>query len=297
MRTRVLPPCVILLGVGCAPERPAPTPPDTAEQVARCPVSRPPEQAGRVSADRPVEASGLAYIDGVLWTHDDSGGLPELYALSPGGDLRATVSLTGAIQRDWEDLAVWRGADGTKLVVGDIGDNLAVHPSVVLYVVDVPGQVTDGSSPARAVTAIYEDGPRDAEALIVDDDGTFFILTKSFSGETGVYEGSLHDDTTPQVLSRRHTLVFGDAPLAGDRLVTAAAVDPLGRGVIVRTYLNLWWFPKRPSASAVDAFVEPPCRLIGAEEQQGEAVALDGENAWTLSEGSLQPIWKIPLQF
>ena len=54
------------------------------------------------------EASGLAAsrrTDGLIWTHNDSGGEPVLFALGTDGALRGKVRLEGVTNEDWEDLA------------------------------------------------------------------------------------------------------------------------------------------------------------------------------------------------
>jgi hypothetical protein len=86
-----------------------------------------------VSLDPAIaESSGLARssVDGVFWTHGDSGTEPLLFAIDREGRLRATVRVTGATNLDWEDLT----SDGAgHLWIGDIGNNannrrdLAVH--------------------------------------------------------------------------------------------------------------------------------------------------------------------------
>jgi hypothetical protein len=66
------------------------------------------------------ESSGLEYCRGKLWTHNDSGGEPEIYAINPGnGSIIQTITLEGATNVDWEDLA----ADGYYLYIADTGNN------------------------------------------------------------------------------------------------------------------------------------------------------------------------------
>ena len=90
-----------------------------------------------------TEASGLAVSrdnGGVVWTHNDSGGAASLYALGRRGELRATLPLSGAINVDWEDMAIGPGPAGGPdwLYAADIGDNDAVRPSVRVYRVAEP---------------------------------------------------------------------------------------------------------------------------------------------------------------
>ena len=54
------------------------------------------------------ESSGLAVSrrqPGVLWSHNDSGDGPNLYAIDLSGRLLATIPVANAAARDWEDIA------------------------------------------------------------------------------------------------------------------------------------------------------------------------------------------------
>ncbi|NJM26815.1 MAG: hypothetical protein HC859_16440 [Bacteroidia bacterium] len=56
------------------------------------------------------EASGLAASirnEGMLWTHNDSGGQPWLFLIDKQAHYRATLKLPVS-NRDWEDIAVAR---------------------------------------------------------------------------------------------------------------------------------------------------------------------------------------------
>ncbi len=86
--------------------------------------------AGRVDSAAGGELSGLVLSgDGVLWTLNDSGGAPQVLALSRTGRLRSAVTVAGATNVDWEDIAI----RGRTLYVGDIGDNQAQRPEIAVY--------------------------------------------------------------------------------------------------------------------------------------------------------------------
>jgi hypothetical protein len=74
------------------------------------------------------EASGVIegrVNSGILWTHEDSGSEPHVYAMTTTGRPRGTYILDGADAIDWEDIAAGPGADPatSALYVADIGDN------------------------------------------------------------------------------------------------------------------------------------------------------------------------------
>ncbi|HET6813152.1 MAG TPA: hypothetical protein VFJ69_03970, partial [Actinomycetota bacterium] len=145
------------------------------------------EVALRLEDPRILESSGLALSrrhPAVLWTHNDSGGGPELYAVGSDGRTLATLTLAGAEARDWEALAPGRDDRGRPaLLVGDIGDNQDLWPEVAVYRVTEPARLRDATVPAVRYRLRYADGPRDAEALLVDPrSNRLYVATKSSDG-------------------------------------------------------------------------------------------------------------------
>lgn len=66
------------------------------------------------------ESSGLLYIKGKVFTHNDSGNEPAIYELdSAKGTVIHTTYLKGIQNKDWEDLC----ADDSFVYVGDFGNN------------------------------------------------------------------------------------------------------------------------------------------------------------------------------
>lgn len=66
------------------------------------------------------ENSGLAYVNGDLWTFNDGGNAASLYKINPAtGQILRTVPVTNATNVDWEDIT----ADDQFLYIGDFGNN------------------------------------------------------------------------------------------------------------------------------------------------------------------------------
>lgn len=88
------------------------------------------------------ESSGVAAsrrTDGVFWTHNDSGGGARLYAFDRQGNQRGAWQVTGATNRDWEDIAATINANGdAQLYIADIGDNLRRRNEIIVYRVTEP---------------------------------------------------------------------------------------------------------------------------------------------------------------
>jgi hypothetical protein len=85
------------------------------------------------------ESSGIVAsrrTPGLYWTHSDSGGRSELYAVdSTGQPVGKPVIVTGATNVDWEDIA---GDESGNLWIADIGNNLSFRTDLSLWVVPEP---------------------------------------------------------------------------------------------------------------------------------------------------------------
>ncbi len=132
-----------------------------------------------------VEASGLArsqYDPDLLWIINDGGAKPRIHATDHRGASRGVVSIAGARNVDWEDLASFRWRGAPYLLIADIGDNDARRKMLSLYIIEEPNLETDDLSTVRPLWRIdftYPNGARDAEAIAVDAASErVFVLTK-----------------------------------------------------------------------------------------------------------------------
>ena len=66
------------------------------------------------------ETSALLFINGQLWTLNDSGNQPEIYSFdSTNGSNLRTVVISNAVNTDWESMA----QDDSNVYIGDFGNN------------------------------------------------------------------------------------------------------------------------------------------------------------------------------
>ena len=131
------------------------------------------------------ESSGLTASplhDNVLWSINDSGSEPILFAMTAeGADLGEwPVNVDRAV--DWESLDSFVLNGVSYLVVGDTGDNFRWRPFVWLLVVPEPTNL-DGNDRtldvAWTLEFSYPDGYRDSEALAADvSSNHFYVLSK-----------------------------------------------------------------------------------------------------------------------
>ena len=134
------------------------------------------------------EISGVVVghrMDGVLWVEEDSGNDAAVYALEPTGKVLAEVTVEGATNQDWEDLAWAKG----RLWIGDIGDNERERSEVQVYSFDEPVDRGVTSVDATTVRLRYEDGAHDAEAMFVDprDEHLYVIVKQLIQPESAVF--------------------------------------------------------------------------------------------------------------
>ena len=236
----------------------------------------------RVVDQRVTESSGLAVGRDLVWTHNDSGDGPRLIGLDRSCRVRTELTLAGTDARDWEDLAV--AADA--LWVADTGDNRGVRDRGVL-VHRVAEPTTTGALRAapRSFRLRYEDGPRDAEALLVHPlTRELVVVEKQPFGAAGVY-------VAPQPLAPGSLRRVGEV---GVGAVTGGSVSPRGDRVVLRTYVAAYeWVVADDLASALAG---TPTRTELPPSAQGEGIAYDTDGrSWLLStEGEGAPLQRVP---
>jgi hypothetical protein len=243
-----------------------------------------PEVLLRIVDPRVLEASGLAASrrhPGVLWTHNDSGDAARLFAIGGDGRVLATLRLAGVEARDWEALAVGRDDRGRPaLFVGDVGDNLGSWPWVTVYRVAEPPRLRDATVRAERYRLRYPDGPRDAEALLVDPRSNRLYLASKDEAGGRLYQAPATLRADRVNLLRR----AGRVPA----LVTDGAYSPDGRLLVLRDY------------GAAHVYAASGRRLATVPlpfQPQGESIAFsaDGGSLLAGSEGAGSEVWRVPL--
>ena len=142
--------------------------------------------AGHIQNKRLAESSGLASsnrYEQVLWSMNDSGNAPELFALNTQGDDLGTWILEETVQSDWEALSDFVLAGQPYLLIADVGDNFRwkpVHSLIVVKEPDVGQQEGRTISEEWRIDFSYPDGVfRDCEAVAVDQSrDRVLLLTK-----------------------------------------------------------------------------------------------------------------------
>lgn len=249
------------------------------------------------------ESSGVAAsrrTPGIVWTHNDSGDGPFLYAVDRKGETRGVFRLAGAKAIDWEDMST--GPNGT-LVVGDIGDNNALRPEIVVYTVAEPPMPPPSSAPGTkdrpivlnnvvARTLRYADGPHNAEALMVHPaTGTLYIVTKEKDGVAKVFSAAPGATT----LRRVGTVTIANELSLYPNLITGGDIAPDGKRVILRTYAGGYELFLPKNAKNFDAIWKQTPRPVPLPITiQGESICYtpDGKAILTTSEQLPCPLYE-----
>lgn len=240
-------------------------------------------KTGTIRSPRLRESSGVAVSRahrGVLWSHNDSGDGPYLYATDLAGTDHGMLRVPGVDPVDWEDLALAScpTRPGSCLYIGDTGDNLELRRWVALYAVPEPDPPASPAESLRATGAPavlrlrYPDGPQDVEAIFVSRrDSAVYLVTKGRSGSSRLYRvgRNLWRSDTVVTAQRVQLLAINPSRREG-RQVTGAAMSPDGRLVALRTRTGVYLFTPEPGGRLVPT-ARPWCDLTGLQAQ-GEAI-------------------------
>lgn len=232
-----------------------------------------------------TESSGLATsrrIPGLFWTLNDSGNPPEVFAIDSAGRDRGVFRIEGAENRDWEALALARCGRRDCLYVGEVGDNNGRYHSVKLYRVPEPVLPAGGrpALPSGTIEFRYQDGPRDAEAILVTADQDVYLISKERSGGGRVY----HLDKTAwnrREVATARFLQRLPLPDGSPFQITDASLALDGISVVIRTYSYIFFFRLENGALTPDETRER-CYAAGLDIQ-GEGISWlnDGRLATT----------------
>ena len=249
------------------------------------------ERTGAFADEALTESSGLAASRrsaGLLWTIEDSRNDPLIHATDSLGRDLGSWTVAGAENVDWEALAVGPCPAGHCLYIGDTGDNAERRAQVVIYRVAEPdiSERPRTTAPAQSLSFRYPDGPRDTEAMLVTPVGDVLLISKGRRGPSRLYRlrASAWDAPSAVADSLGPLALPGDAGITGQ--VTDAALSPDGRSVVVRTYVDLFFFELRADSRLMPASPPVTCSVFGLEMQgegvdwlDGRRLALAGERA------------------
>lgn len=201
------------------------------------------------------ETSGIISLrnGASVWTHNDSGGRPELYEMDTMGNVIRTVVIANATNVDWEDITQ---DDQGNIYIGDFGNNNGIRTDLTIYKISDPYLTPNDTVIAKMITFSYEnqnsfppqsaDNNFDVEAMVVFKD-SLFLFTKNqttpFNGMVRMY--MLPTTSGNYSISPVDSFKTGTGAMAS-YWVTSAALNA-DAGVFVMISSNyLWKFTNFP---------------------------------------------------
>jgi hypothetical protein len=225
------------------------------------------------------------------WVINDSKDLNRMFLVSQAGQGKAEFTLLGLENRDWEAMGRWQNKTGqTYLYVADIGDNLAQNASYQVHRFLEPSlKLTDPLrrviKDTQSVDFVLPDGAHDMECMLIDQvTGDLYFISKredhkrlyrlpaeAFASK-GVKKAQfmyeLNFSTPTSDLSLLKQLYF----------ITDGNVASSNEEIIVRNYLEIYYWKKEKHESIADALLRKPRIVPSILEPQGEALAFDAKN-------------------
>ncbi len=282
-------------------------------------VWRGPETIGRIESPLVNESSGLALShrdSTLLWTNNDSGGEPVLYALGTNGRTRGAVRIAGVTNYDWEDVSSFELDGRTYLLVAETGDNFAKRQDCVLYIIAEPDPAL--LSPDRELTATvawripvrYPGGPRDCESVAVNIRERLVYLISKRTSPPVVYTLPLDPADGPTPEAKPITDLAGipqptgpvslvDAPWGRYRAWPVSFdISADGTRAVVLTYGEPYIYERHEGETWAQAFARAPQQLGAHKLAQAEAVcfAPGARSVLVTTEGNNPPILRYFLQ-
>ena len=284
-----------------------------AAEPAAAPAFTGPVSAGRLTEPKNEEASGVTAsrrTPGLLWTHNDSGGDPILFAFDATGSLRGKLRVDGVRNFDWEDVASFELDGQAWLVAADIGDNYAMRPAGCslhfLLEPDATALAPDRElvvPPTYTINFTYEDGTRDVESVAIDpQERAIYLLSKREAvprlyrlplgpvpaGQTLVakFIGLVPHLPQPSALQRNIRL-----PTQGFLgWPTAMDFSADGTLALVLVYEQPLLFPRAVGESWADALAREPIKLTPHQLAQAEGACFtpDGRTIFVVSEKTME---------
>jgi hypothetical protein len=263
---------------------------------------------GRIEAADIRESSGLSASEcqDVLWTHNDAGNEPLIFAMGTEGRHLGTWQIENATNVDWESIATYKDPSGKCfLIIGDIGDNDEARSELEVYRIPEPtaSAETAGSSsanplrtePVQSMTFTYPDGSNNAETILVHPQiGDIYVVTKKESGPAGVFRIKPAFGAGTAVVGEKVADVAVPSEPAGR--LTGGSMSPDGQRVMLCDLNGGYELVMPAGATDPDAvWQQEPLPVDLGDRPQGEGVSYgrDGLSLFASSEKKNSPLFLI----
>ena len=189
------------------------------------------------------ETSGLFFHDGHLWTHNDSGGKPILYALDTTTfEVVQKITFSNAKNKDWEDVCT----DGETVFVGDFGNNKGKRKNLRIFTFPLSTIPKEGDTTLVVDSITFSFGDQtnfeynkhehdfDCEAMFATEDYLYLFSKGWATGTTRMYR-------LPKSPGNYVAEVVNGFDSQG--LITGADYDRENRILVIVGYVKTLWKP------------------------------------------------------
>jgi len=190
--------------------------------------------------------------ENLFWLHNDSGDEPKIYPIrSDGDDYKISryagdlgVTIAGAINVDWEDIAV---DDLGNVIVADLGNNRNDRRDLVFYIIPEPAPSAGRTTFIRRYFVRYPEQssfPAPKENFNFDCEGVFTINNTiyCFSKNRSNSHATLYRLDDPQEGVQNMLMPMETIDVGGQVVGADASID--GKRLVLITYQSIWLFER-----------------------------------------------------
>ncbi|WP_269227599.1 SdiA-regulated domain-containing protein [Flavobacterium eburneipallidum] len=196
------------------------------------------------------EVSGITYFPdtNLLYTLEDSGNANEVYALNSEGKLEKTITITNAINVDWEDIT--KDKDN-NLYIGDFGNNDNERQDLCIYKVANKELDKENAVAEYKISFSYPEQtefPPKKKELFYDVEGFFeyqnyfYLFTKNRSKN---FDGTAFIYKIPNAPGTQKAVKIGEFKTCDNYnhcVLTSATISPDGTKVVVLSHDKILLF-------------------------------------------------------
>ena len=251
-----------------------------------------------------IENSGIVRsrrFDDTYWIQNDSGDEPRIYPVNEGGEVYGAdrydetsgVLISGAINVDWEDIAI---DSAGNILVADFGNNSNDRRDLVIYEVPEPRREAGRTAwrnrwffeypDQTSYPAPPEDFNFDSEALFTVEN-EIYVLSKNRSDPFT----KLYHLREPQPNITNELVYIGRFNVRGK--ATGADTTPDGLKLVITTYDLIWLFER---TSLDQPFFSGRISFLRYESPQVEAVAFRDDDSLLLADEELGALLRVDLR-
>ena len=192
--------------------------------------------------DEVKETSGLFFHNGRLWTHNDSGGKPILYALDTTTfEVVQKVTLSNVKNNDWEDVS----SDGENVFVGDFGNNKGNRKNLRIYSFPLSSIPDEGKATIKvdSICFTFDDQTDFTKRKVHDFDCEAFFATEEclYLLSKGWETGTTRLYRLPKTPGKHVAEVVNGFDSQG--LITGADYDREKHILVIIGYVKSIWKP------------------------------------------------------